>query len=59
MAGIGWKLERLLERGSLGSALGAYLTGVAVTSGPWLLTTLVLVAMRAGASTSVRSPQVS
>ncbi len=50
MAGIGWKLERLLERGSLGSALGAYLTGVAVTSGPWLLTTLVLVAMRAGAA---------
>jgi len=52
VAGIGWKLERLLDRGSLGSALGAYLTGVAVTSGPWLLTTLVLVAMRASAASA-------
>lgn len=46
MAGIGWKLERMLERGSLTGALGAYLTGVAVTSAPWLLTTAVLVSMR-------------
>jgi uncharacterized membrane protein len=46
MAGIGWKLERMLERGSLAGMLGAYLTGVAVTSAPWLLTTAVLVAMR-------------
>lgn len=46
MAGIGFKLEKLLERDSLGGAVGAFLTGVAVTSGPWLLTTLVLVLMR-------------
>jgi uncharacterized membrane protein len=49
MAGIGWRLERLIDRDSLGSTLGAFLTGVAVTSGPWLLTTLVLVLMRIGA----------
>src|SRR5688500_15614106 len=46
MAGIGWRLEKLIDRDSLGSTLGAMLTGVAVTSGPWLLTTLVLVLMR-------------
>ncbi len=46
IAGIGWKLERLLERRSLSGALWAYLTGVAVTSGPWLLTTLTLVILR-------------
>lgn len=49
MAGIGWRLERLIERDSLGSNLGAFLTGVAVTSGPWLLTTIVLVLMRVSA----------
>lgn len=49
MAGIGWRLERLLDRDSLGASLGAFLTGVAVTSGPWLLTTLVLVLMRVSA----------
>ena len=49
MAGIGWRLERLLERDSLGSATKAFLTGVVVTSGPWLLTTAVLVSMRLGA----------
>jgi len=52
MAGIGWKLEALLERDSLGSAASAFLTGVAVTSGPWLLTTLVLVLMRLSAAES-------
>jgi uncharacterized membrane protein len=46
MAGVGWKLERILERNSLGSTLQAYLTGVAVTSAPWLLTTAVLVTLR-------------
>ena len=35
----------MLARDSLGSTMGAFLTGTAVTSGPWLLTTLVLVAM--------------
>jgi uncharacterized membrane protein len=46
MAGIGWKLERMLERDSLSSTVQAYLTGVAVTSAPWLLTTAVLVTLR-------------
>ena len=49
MAGIGWRLEKLIDRDSLGSTLGAFLTGVAVTSGPWLLTTIVLVLMRLSA----------
>ncbi len=51
MAGIGWKLQRMLERDSLGSTLQAYLTGVAITSAPWLLTTTVLVTLRALART--------
>lgn len=46
MAGIGWKLEKMLEKGTLSSTLQAYLTGVAVTSAPWLLTTAVLVTLR-------------
>lgn len=46
MAGIGWKLERMLEEGTLASTIQAYLTGVAVTSAPWLLTTSVLVSLR-------------
>lgn len=46
MAGIGWKLERLMARDSLSSTLQAYLTGVAVTSAPWLLTTAVLTLIR-------------
>jgi uncharacterized membrane protein len=52
MAGIGWRLERMLERDTLGGSLGAVLTGVAVTSGPWLLTTSLLVLMRASAMAS-------
>ena len=34
MAGIGWKLQRMIDRGSLAGTIGAYLTGVAVTSAP-------------------------
>src|SRR5262245_8986129 len=52
MAGLGWKPAASLERDSLGSAASAFLTGVAVTSGPWLLTTLVLVLMRLSAAES-------
>jgi uncharacterized membrane protein len=40
----------MLDRDSLGSSAGAFLTGVAVTSGPWLLTTLALVLVRATAA---------
>lgn len=40
----------MLDRDSFGSSTGAFLTGVAVTSGPWLLTTLALVLVRATAS---------
>lgn len=39
----------MIEGDSLGSSLGAILTGVAVTSGPWLMTTAVLVLMRVSA----------
>jgi uncharacterized membrane protein len=46
VAGIGWKLQRLIDRGSLAGTIGAYLTGVAVTSAPWLLTTAVLTSLR-------------
>ncbi len=46
MAGIGWKLERMLDKDTLASTLQAYLTGVAVTCAPWLLTTAVLVTLR-------------
>lgn len=52
MAGIGWRLERMMERDSLSASLGAFLTGVMVTSGPWLLTTLVLVLVRISAAQS-------
>lgn len=52
MAGIGWRLEKMIERDTLGSQLGAFLTGVAVTSGPWLLTTIVLVLMQISAASS-------
>ncbi|HEU4734646.1 MAG TPA: exopolysaccharide Pel transporter PelG [Kofleriaceae bacterium] len=47
MAGIGWKLERMIDRDSLAGTVSAYLTGVALTSAPWLLTTTALVAMHA------------
>jgi len=46
VAGIGWKLQRMIDRGSLAGTIGAYLTGVAVTSAPWLLTTAVLTSLR-------------
>ncbi len=46
MAGIGWKLQRLIDRGSLAGTAEAYLTGVAVTSAPWLLTTAALLSFR-------------
>ena len=42
MAGIGWRLERLIDRGSLTGVAGAYATGAAVMALPWLLTTAVL-----------------
>lgn len=49
MAGIGWKLQRMIDRGSLAGTVGAYLTGVAITSAPWLLTTAVLTSLRIAA----------
>jgi uncharacterized membrane protein len=36
----------MIDRGSLAGTIGAYLTGVAVTSAPWLLTTAVLTSLR-------------
>jgi polysaccharide biosynthesis protein PelG len=45
MAGIGWRLERLINQGSLAGATAAYATGGAVTALPWVLTTAVLVSL--------------
>jgi uncharacterized membrane protein len=39
----------MIDRGSLTGTVGAYLTGVAVTSAPWLLTTAVLTSLRLAA----------
>lgn len=44
MAGIGWRLERLINGGMSGATL-AYATGAAVMALPWVLTTLVLVSL--------------
>ena len=46
MAGIGWRLERLIDRGISG-ATAAYATGAAVMALPWVLTTAVLVSLPA------------
>ncbi|HEX4620867.1 MAG TPA: exopolysaccharide Pel transporter PelG [Myxococcaceae bacterium] len=46
MAGIGWRLERLIESDSLAGAAAAYATGAAVMALPWLATTAVLAALR-------------
>ncbi len=43
----------MLDRDTLGWSAGAFLTGVAVTSGPWLLTTLALVLVRLTATGSM------
>jgi uncharacterized membrane protein len=45
MAGIGWRLERLIGLGTLSGAVAAYATGAAVMALPWALTTAVLVAL--------------
>jgi len=46
MAGIGWKLERLVDRGSLAGMAAAYGTGAAVMALPWVLTTGVIVSFQ-------------
>ena len=46
MAGIGWRLERLIHQGIAG-ATAAYATGAAVMALPWMLTTAVLVSLPA------------
>ncbi|HYQ90399.1 MAG TPA: exopolysaccharide Pel transporter PelG [Candidatus Binatia bacterium] len=46
MAGIGWRLERLIHQGIVG-ATAAYATGAAVMALPWMLTTAVLVSLPA------------
>ena len=47
MAGIGWRLERLIDQGSLAGTTAAYATGAAVMALPWVLTTAVLVSLPA------------
>jgi len=44
VAGIGWRLERLIDRGVSGAAT-AYATGAAVMALPWVLSTAVLVSL--------------
>ena len=44
MAGIGWRLERLLDEGITG-ATAAYAMGAAVMALPWALTTVVLASL--------------
>ena len=44
MAGIGWRLERLIQRGISGAA-AAYATGAAVMALPWVLTTVMLASL--------------
>jgi uncharacterized membrane protein len=46
MAGIGWRLERLIHRG-VGGATAAYAMGAAVMALPWVLTTAVLASLPA------------
>lgn len=46
MAGIGWRLERLIH-GGIAGASAAYATGAAVMALPWVLTTVVLVSLPA------------
>lgn len=46
MAGIGWRLERLIHQGISGAA-AVYATGAAVMALPWVLTTAVLVTLPA------------
>ncbi len=46
MAGIGWRLERLIHQGIAG-ATAAYATGAAVMALPWVLTTAVLISLPA------------
>lgn len=41
----------MIDRGSLAGTIGAYLTGIVVTSAPWLLTTAVLMSLRIVART--------
>ncbi len=46
MAGIGWRLERLIHQGISG-ATAAYVTGAAVMALPWALTTALLASLPA------------
>jgi len=46
VAGIGWRLERLIDAGFSG-AVAAYATGAAVMTLPWVLTTTVLMTLSA------------
>lgn len=46
MAGIGWRLERLIDAGVAGATV-AYATGAAVMTLPWVLTTCVLLSLSA------------
>ncbi len=42
MAGIGFRLRRMLDRGTYASAFRAYLYSALISSGPWLITIAVI-----------------
>lgn len=46
MAGVGWKLQQQLDRGTLAGTTHAYVTGVAATSAPWVITAVSLLGLR-------------
>ena len=42
MAGIGFVLERIIDRGRLRDVAGATIAGVLVVAGPWLISSVAL-----------------
>lgn len=54
MAGIGFRLQALVDRGSYLEASAAYLSSALVTAGPWLAGTLALLVLRSTAATFLR-----
>jgi uncharacterized membrane protein len=52
MAGIGFELRKLLDRGTFGSALQAYTAAGIISSGPWIVSILGIFAIGVMTSTS-------
>ncbi|OGK82744.1 MAG: hypothetical protein A2X52_22490 [Candidatus Rokubacteria bacterium GWC2_70_16] len=56
MAGIGFRLKRLIAEESYGGWLRAHLYGAVVSSGPWLLSVFTLAALALLSRETLRSP---